>query len=792
MFQATQTKKKKGVNKFIKTLLILFIIITIFLIGFTVYFATLLKNANITPLQPIPKFINFNTNIVSEDILYYGNGKIFIPYALFNYSASNITSINISARILPEKPPSTVYILNWSGYCYNCGNLSDFKNSLNNSLFLLGITNSTNPVKIINESMLGSLNSQDILIIANGRMPQYLFNDTFQNIPLIQQILDNGVTIIYIGGNFSKTLIVPSLLIPAHNIPSFLATSQNPPSLTAGPYSNQNLSYSLVGSKYLDYMNYINIGKGYFFVFPDYLSSFPNTSAASSFFAPFIRDAMWIPSIDSASTSIPINYTSKTSGSFGLLFNSTDLPADNFTINELNSDYIVTKIIAHSIYNINFTVINNNKLYVSTNGSISLPYYSSPGVPINSSITLFINHPTFVEPHISVYTLNMKQVSSVAPIFAKNLSSTFTYYENFTPIISKGFYIIEVNGYQGQHYASALTDVPPIFINLILGNYTQGKFLFTAFSGGKPVSNINAIVTLNNNYTENITINNGYFIYTLPTGASIPQGNVTFKVSTLSQVAVFKSYYKPVFVAINQQYIEFIIVLIIVILEVTLIKTPFRDEFYIDVPNLPPPKRTEIKIRDTELLNVFNSLNNYYHWRYMPLSKEEFKVGVASNIRFNSIPVNLTYENIELILDILTEKGYIVSVDNLYAPTSWIEQSKHDIEYLATFKKLRYYLVGRGHMFTDLDKSDVADIITTIHNEKAYLVIYSKTSKFIKRLPIQEGIKTYLVFLNEDKLNEFMQTLYTSISSEAEILKMYISLKKIILISADNPEETLS
>ncbi|MGC8687881.1 MAG: hypothetical protein ACP5RQ_00560 [Candidatus Micrarchaeia archaeon] len=792
MAQAIQIKKKHHINKFTKVILLLFIIFAVFLIGFTVYFATLLKNANITPIQPIPKYIAFNAKVVSEDILYYNYGRFFVPYALFNYTASNITSINISARILPEKPPSNIYILNWSGYCYNCGNLSDFKNNLNSSLSLLGVTNSTNPVKIINENMLDSLNNQDILIIANGRMPQYLFNNTIEGIPLIQQILNNGVTVIYIGKSFSKTLTYPSLLIPAQNIPSFLSTSQNTSNQNIGPYPNQNLSFSLTNGKYLNYMSYISVGNGYFFVFPDYLNSFPNTSAASSFFAPFIKDAMWIPNIDAAYYSVPINYTPKTSGSFGLLFNVSNLLANNATINKINSGYIITTIIVHSIYNINFTTTYINKLSVSTNGSISLPFYSSPGVPINSSITLFINHSTFVEPHISVYTLNMKQVSSVAPVFAKNLSSTFTYYENFTPTVSKGYYIIEVNGYEGQHYASALTSVPPIFISLVLGNYTGGKFLFTAFSGGKPVSNINAIVTLDNNYSENVIINNGYFIYTLPPGASIPQGNVTFKVSTLSQVAVFKSYYKPVFVAINQQYIEFIIVLIIVILEVTLIRTPFRDEFYIDVPNLPPPKRAEIKIRDTELLNVFNSLNNYYHWHYMPLSEEEFKVGVANNIRFNSIPVNLTYENIELILDTLAEKGYIVSADNLYAPTSWIEQSKHDIEYLATFKKLRYYLVGHGHIFTDLDKSDVADIITSLHNEKVYLVIYSKTSRFIKKLPIQEGIKTYLVFLNDDKLNEFMQTLYTSISSEAEILKMYISLKKIVLISADNPEEILS
>jgi len=789
MAQIKNQQKKKPINKFIKLIIIIIAIISIFLLSLIIYIGVMFKSAHITPPTPFPSYVKFAAYPIYQDILYYESGRVLIPYVLYNYSASNVMLINVSARILASKPPDHIFVLNWSNECSGCGNVTEFIKDLNNSLSSYGITNSTNYVQVINQSALGSLNSQDILFIVNGRMPQYLFNNTIYGIPLIQQILNNGATIVYVGGDFSKTLTTPSLLIPSQNVPPFLSTSAMN---TTGPYANQTFSFVLSSGKKLNFMSYEAVGNGYIFVFPDYLDSFPSISNASDFFASFIESDDWIPSIDSAYSSLPINYSKNASGRFGILFNATLLPALNSTISKLNSAYIKTTISVHSAYNISFNTSLLNKLSVSTNGSISLPYFVSPGVPINSTISLFINHSEFIEPHIDVYNITMAKVSSAPPIFAKNVSSTFTYYENFTPQISRGFYIMQVNGYQGQHYASALMSVPPIYINMLMGNYTLGRFLFSAFSGGRPVSNVNAIVTINGNYSENVTINKGLILYTLPSGASVPQGNITFKVSTLSQVAEFHSYYKPAYVIINQQYIEFIIVLIIVILEVTLIKTPFRDEFFIDIPSLPPPKRIDIKIRDTELLNVFNNLNNYYHWHYMPLSKEEFKSAIANNIRFNSIPVNLTYENVELILNTLLEKNYVVSADNLYAPISWIEQSKHDIEYLATFKKLRNYLVGHGHIFTDLDKSDVADIVTTLHNEKAYIVIYSKTSRFLKKLPIQENIKTYLVFLNEDKLEEFKRNLYTSISKDAEILKMYIATKNVILASADNPEEILS
>ena len=56
-------------------------------------------------------------------------------------------------------------------------------------------------------------------------------------------------------------------------------------------------------------------------------------------------------------------------------------------------------------------------------------------------------------------------------------------------------------------------------------------------------------------------------------------------------------------------------------------------------------------------------------------------------------------------------------------------------------------------------------------------------------VPIYSGIKTYIAFLNSEKLEEFKSGLYKSMTRESEMLKMYISSGTISLIDADNPSD---
>lgn len=219
------------------------------------------------------------------------------------------------------------------------------------------------------------------------------------------------------------------------------------------------------------------------------------------------------------------------------------------------------------------------------------------------------------------------------------------------------------------------------------------------------------------------------------------------------------------------------------------VKSPNRDEFYIDVPAMPKPNTVVLSLKPAIILDTFEKLNLYYHWKYMPLTSDEVKSAISSNIHYQNMPVSVTYNNVDVILNQMASLGYLVTGDGQYAPREWVERSGHDIEYLVTFKKLRLWFVTHTYMFTDINSSDVADMIITIKGEHAYVVIYSKTTKF-KDLRIYPDVQTFIAFVNSEAMLRFKDILSSTFSAESEIMRMSVLSGQIKLIDADHPELT--
>ena len=79
-------------------------------------------------------------------------------------------------------------------------------------------------------------------------------------------------------------------------------------------------------------------------------------------------------------------------------------------------------------------------------------------------------------------------------------------------------------------------------------------------------------------------------------------------------------------------------------------------------------------------------------------------------------------------------------------------------------------------------------MVVTLKGEKAYVVIYSKTSKF-SDIPIYPGSTTYIAFLNSSRLEDFHDLLFRNASAEIDRLRIYISEGHVKLVDADNPAE---
>ena len=733
-----------------------------------------------------------SASISSQDLLYVGN-SIVSPYMLVTYNALNTSLLSVNVSIFKTAVPRSIYLLNTNNECFDCGNTTAIDAAIVSNLLKYDIISNQSSVRYLDISNLDTLPPGALLVVLNGLLPSAFFSSSGgTGIPVIQSLLNSGTSIVYVGEDFSRTLLPGSIVVPSNiTALAFLATSAPAALAAAKGYYFNSSTFSFDGGKRYGALTYEQVGSGSIAAFPNLPSSWASPSDAGYDIAKAIQQLFWLDTYSSGSAST--NSTSAASaGVMGLVLSPlTLIPGE---IADINNGTMMVSIKASSpSQNSSGTIYK--RLYVTphfnTNGTIITPQQILPSstVPVTMTIFTHSSTPVSLQPHITIYALNMVAVGSI-PLPFTTASGNFTFIDYINFGIGPGTYIATLRSFTNGEYASALFNVSPISISLISSDISRGVFTFGVTSQGSPLSGISYSASIDGAYPSSGTLSNGTLTYALPSGTPAQQGRIDFIISMLGQAMHYNYSAQSTVIVINKEYIELGIDALVAIMIVLLIRAPNRDDFFIDVPSLPAPQKTSIKLKPDDVMSVFGKLNVSYHWRYMPLSLPELHAAIMGNIRYNNMPVSLTYSNIETLLSKLTVKNYLVGADNLYAPKEWEQLSKHDIEYLSTFKKLRLFLVTHAYVFTDLDMSGTADIVATLRGDRKYIVIYSDTSKF-RNMPVFNGSKTYLVFLNSSKLEEFRNRMYRTVSTDTEELKAYLSAGIVHLVDADNPTDLL-
>ena len=767
----------------------------IVLVGIIGYLAVMLNHISSIP-APAPVAHNVTTALyssqISQSLLFYNQNSSIFPYSLFFYAAANVPYAIFNVSLLEYPSPSNVYILNYSNDCFNCGNEFAAASAIRNDLVSYGVVNLGSSIESLSKSNLASIKNNSLLIIINGLMPSYMFEiENGTNETALQYLLNHGTSIVYVGQSFSRLVLQGGVVVPNSNNPPFLSTFSTSLPGTSTFYFD-NATFGFTSGKTYGTASYVNVFNGSIIAFSNYLNSWKNPADAGSDIAKAAAQEFWIPKYASGVEAIPIGAYNKSSGNIGIVMNESRLAYNSTLLPSLNSGYLRVALYDNLTYN-----LTNNSIYryysyapdYSLNGSISLPQAMVPGAPVPATLEVFTRSsiPINIQPHLSIYTVNMSRVE-VLPLQFFSAYGNFTFLKYITLQLPPGMYIAKLESFSNVQYAGALFQVPSVKLSMLSANLSTNAYKIAVSSGGIPISGVNYSISVNGLYQRTGVIRNGTLYYALPSGSPRINGNATFSVSMLSKNFTYVLVHPSTSIKISSQYIELAVVVIIVLMMVTLVRAPNRDEFYVDVPNLPRQEKIPIKLKPNEVVSVFDKLNTYYHWRYMPLSKNEVRMAIATNLRKNNMPVNLTYNNVDVILNQLVEKGELVSIEDLYAPKAWVNASKHDIEYLAVFKKLRLYFVTHALVFSDLDSSQAADMTIASRGEKIYIVIFSPTSRF-KDIPVYANSITYIAFINGGRVEEFKDSLYGNVSPETEQLKLYISAGMIRLIDVDNPDD---
>ncbi len=737
-----------------------------------------------------------SAHFVENGFAYYNNSRSIVPYSIISYNAVNESYIYMNTTIFKRPPPQQIYVLDPSTGCFRCGNYQQVITSFFNYLSEFGVPNARNATVISNPE---SASNDSLLVIISGYMPNFMFNNVpGTNTSTITSLLNRGVNIMYIGENFSYMLAGPTV-VPNNNTPSYLTTIPVPAISNTLGYRLNNATFKFSNGSVYGPATYENVSNATIIAFPNVLEEWPNAPSAGFDMARAVSQLFWLPKYSSSSISFYpgtstsnvvmqlkdplINYSFQNNASSLLLLSNK--------INLLNRGYLRTVVENSKNYSIedNYTYIYiTYKPNYVLDGVFSMPGIVLPGYGFDAQLTVITgtNKPEVLQSYISIYNIINAQTERVTLSNVQNAEGNYTFIVPLDFMLPPGNYIAKLSSPSGLNYAESAFQIKPIKINITSVNLTKGIINFSLLSDNVPLSNVNYTLTVNKEYPQNGTINGGVVSYQLPRGSAIPTGKVTFNFSMLSSVFNFTTF-NPSNSGQNNQIIEIAVVGLITLFIVVAVRAPMRDDIYVDVPDLPPHKVTDIKLSRQDVVGTFDKLNMYYHWKYMPLSVPEVRVAISNYLRYNNMPVNLTLNNVDLILTRLVGNGDIKVVDNLYGPKKWEEQTGHDIEYLATFKKLRIYMVTHAIPFTEIDSSKDADIVITLRGEKILIIINSKTTKF-KKIPIKSGTKTYIAFINSTALYEFTEKLSFNQKDSAVKLRMFISTGQIRLIDASNPE----
>ena len=733
--------------------------------------------------KPITGNIIASAILSSNGTLDYNNGKQIVPYLILDYRTTNASSGVASITMYNKNPSINLYVVNVGSSCYDCfSSESQFSGYLAEDLYNYGVIPNTSDVGYVNLGDLGTLPNNSVLVIPSGLMPSALLTQQ----PSIFDLLGKGDTVVYIGRNFTRNINNGIVYITDNATLSRLTNAL----LNTEPTYNISIQYNISNVSFrtptfaftnghnIGPISVVNSGNGSVVALSDYPSyGWNNASSAATDIAYVITNRPWLKVISTGQ----IN-TSQSGNQyiFGSPINAT--PSVAYTINNSYSLFTL------DLYNSNGSKrieIPFNIKYLS-GGNVGV----QPVVPTSISVPITIGVKNVTTSslafHIDIYNQSNEYVSTI-PIGPFITSSSIIKQYQFD--MAPGYYTLLLRDINGRTYEKALVYVEGFNITPVGLDFSHGNFTFDVQSYGQIVSGIPFSASIDGLYEKNGTINNGVLNYQLPKGSVIGYGTKNFTFDVFGTNYTYSTIYQrqqtiPTF------YIEFGIAVFVVILLNLVLRAPVKDEYYIDVPNFPPINKIEMKSDVSTVVSIFDTLNLQYRWRYMPLTPEEIKAGISNNMRYNNMPISITLQNTIEVLDKLTVAGHLESAYNYYMPKKWSEISKHDIEYLVAFRRLRDYCIENAMLFTDLDATANGDMIITKNGVQSTVYLYSPRSG-MRDITFKPDSRIFIVFLTQEALQEFQDKLYSSYGQDAELLRMGVSSSMVKLVSMEKPEQLL-
>ena len=746
--------------------------------------------------------ITANFTVKQGRILGYNDTQFLVEYALLGYRLSNVSGGNASIYVYGKRPIAPIYLIDTKvgalNYCFQCFDSGLLDQYLQQSLATKGLIQNASSFNYISLANISQIPQNSIVVLQSGLIQTSLMapNSSYGGPSVVngnatlRTLLNRGDTVVYIGKNFTTSIGTGEDVFNTTRedlgLLSNISLDTGPFLFQPGNYSKAVISFHSPTFQFTKGVNYgyvtaVDSENGTLIAFSNYpTAGWSSVGSMANDIAGVIDSRFWLERLAYGTSNFSISNSIGTIPVFTMaqpINNTGGLGAG-----VINSSYSLIKL---NLFNTrkNVSVEIPFAITYAPQGAVSMPSVFGETQSLAVTASSSNNARGGTSFHIDVKNMTGSLYKSLSLGFIGTRQFSIVHYYSFT--IPSGYYTASLVDINGNVYGSSLFYVANVNITPVSLNFKNGTFSFSMKSNGVPVSNTSYTASLNGAYSQTGQVQSGNLTYILPGGAAQGYGSKVFTFSMFGANYTYSTNYASTSPGIPPLYIEFGVAAVFIIILNLVLKAPTTDDYYIDVPNFPPVKKVKLKADVNSITGIFDAVNFGYRWKYMPLTPEEVKNGVSTNIRLENVPVAVTLQNISGVLNKLVAQGILVSSGGYYAPAVWVAQSKHDIEYLAIFRKLRDFCVTNAMLFTDLDADPNVDMIITRRGTQAHIIIHSPGSQ-MKDIALNSPYKVYIAFLTESERLDFLEKLYDSYGEHAELLKIGIEYGYIMLIDTEN------
>ncbi len=703
-------------------------------------------------------------------------------YFLVDFDARNLGGLNFSASVFSQKPSVQVFLLDYARD--SADSYPVFRRNLIDKLKENGIS-----VNEIDIEALSSLPGGALVVVPTGYLPKELLGIGSQLD--FKKLLSRGVTIVYIGREFdSLALDQAGSAIPVSYNELLFAKSKPESEDGFGLYDAQYVVGQIAGRNDIDLaffgkiygsVSVIGNKNGSILFLPQSLDGGWRTDgkAAAQDVVRLITEERWLSLIAYASKEIDLE--EEQSGMVSLY--STSFPSD--------SAYVKFTAKALDLEGNERSSTEVLKLKKVQKGEMTqpepeaVPYYLS-GERTRFNIELRETDPTPVKLYISMYKDGTELQRSDLELGLTNptIDKSVDFQVNAEP----GNYTAYVVNSKGKIYAATRLDVIDLQIYTNSSDWQQGKFTFLLSAAGKPVVPRSLSISLDGKGKRQYTPSS--FAYsgtstaiTYEYAGEIKPGLHEF-IFTAGDWS--KKYEQDYFAAKNFWENPVVIFLAIVSLAVFGIGLSLRRpevlRYGLDVPDFPPLSTIKIPVKKETVLDILDTVNASYSWKWMPLGTDEIKKGFRK-LTYNGKPILIGDFNLDMVLVKLRDAGLVKEELGYWGRAEWEKQSNHSMHYLAMYRILRNVFVNNAVKFSKLDAMNDCDIKAIVGKERLYLHIMEEPKERVvhRALATSGKGKTLIVFRSKDEASSFRSSL-TSTSRLAVGLKMEVNSRNILLL----------